>query len=117
MEDHVDTVTAYSDANWAGCIQPRKSTSGGCLMLGSHLWKTWSKTQTSIALFSAETDIYGTMKTAQESIGLISMAREFQVELKARLLCDASAALGVAQQVGIGKIRHLQTGALWLQEQ
>ena len=31
--------------------------------------------------------------------------------------CHASAALGVIQRKGVGKIRHLHTGALWLQEQ
>lgn len=48
---------------------------------------------------------------------MISLGREFDMEYKARLMVDASAALGVAQRMGVGKIRHLQTGALWLQEQ
>ena len=30
---------------------------------------------------------------------------------------DASAALGIAQRKGVGKVRHLSTGTLWLQEQ
>ena len=30
---------------------------------------------------------------------------------------DASAALGIAQRKGVGKVRHLATGTLWLQEQ
>ena len=86
-------------------------------MLGSHLIKTWAKTQTSVALSSAESEFYATLKTAQESIGIISMCRELGKSLKARLLVDASAALGVAQRLGVGKIRHLETGALWLQDQ
>ena len=86
-------------------------------MIGSHLIKTWSKTQSNVALSSAESEFYGTLKTAQESVGLISLARELGEELRARVLVDASAALGVAQRLGVGKIRHLQTGALWLQEQ
>ena len=86
-------------------------------MIGSHLIKTWSKTQANIALSSAESEFYGTLKTAQESIGLISLTRELGQDMRARLLVDASAALGVAQRLGVGKIRHLQTGALWLQEQ
>ena len=86
-------------------------------MLGGHIIKTWSKTQVNIALSSAEIEFYGTLKTAQESMGLISLAKEFDTALKARLLVDASAALGVAQRLGVGRIRHLETGALWLQEQ
>ena len=29
---------------------------------------------------------------------------------------DAAAAIGVAQRVGLGKLRHLETQSLWLQE-
>ena len=47
---------------------------------------------------------------------MIALAREFSDELKAGVLVDASAALGVAQRQGLGKLRHLQTGALWIQE-
>ena len=45
------------------------------------------------------------------------MCKELGQVLKARLLMDASAALGVAHRLGVGRIRHLETGALWLQEQ
>ena len=30
---------AFSDTDWAGCIKTRKSTSGGCLMVGRHMVK------------------------------------------------------------------------------
>ena len=116
-QDPVDEITSFSDANWAGCVKSRKSASGGCLMLGNHLIKTYSKTQSNIALSSAESEFYATMKVCQESIGMISLAKELMMNLKARVMVDASAALGVAQRMGIGKIRHLHTGALWIQEQ
>ena len=110
-------MTTYSDANWAGCVKSRKSTSGGVIRLGDHLLRSWSKTQAKIALSSAESEFYATMKAAQESLGMAAMARELAMSFKIRILVDASAALGVAQRHGIGKIRHLQTGALWIQEQ
>eukprot|EP00974_Lingulodinium_polyedra_P043862 4211438-Lingulodinium_polyedra.AAC.1 len=37
--------------------------------------------------------------------------------LKARLRVDASAAFGIAQRKGIGRVRHLSVGVLWIQEQ
>ena len=37
--DHVDV---YSDTDWPGCPRTRKSTSGGCIVLGQHLIKSWS---------------------------------------------------------------------------
>jgi hypothetical protein len=39
--DHID---AYADTDWAGCPRSRRSTSGGCIMLGTHLLKCWSST-------------------------------------------------------------------------
>ena len=31
-------------------------------------------------------------------------------------MCDSSAAMGVAERKGVGKIRHLDVGKLWIQE-
>ena len=45
-----DTLTVFSDANWAGDKETRKSTLGGAFRLSGHTLKTWSKTQTVVAL-------------------------------------------------------------------
>ena len=42
--------SAFSDSNWAGCHDTRKSTSGACFMHGAHLIKAYSRTQSNIAL-------------------------------------------------------------------
>ena len=47
--DHID---AYADTDWAGCPRSRRSTSGGCIMLGTHLLKCWSSTQAGVAMSS-----------------------------------------------------------------
>ena len=36
--------------------------------------------------------------------------------LKQEVLLDATAALGIARRLGIGKIRHLDTSLLWIQQ-
>ena len=86
-------------------------------MIGSHVIRTWSKTQTTIALSSAEAELFGGVKTACESLGVASLLRDLGQEVKLRMHMDASAALGIAQRKGVGKVRHLSTGTLWLQEQ
>ena len=77
----------------------------------------YAKTQSLIALSSAESEFYGTLKAATEGIGMLSLLEDLGMKYKLAMKVDASAALGVIQRKGVGKIRHLQTGSLWIQEQ
>jgi hypothetical protein len=47
-------LTAYSDADWANCVDKRKSTSGGAFFLGNSLVAWLSKKQGSISLSTTE---------------------------------------------------------------
>ena len=51
-----DRVEFYSDTDWSGCVRTRKSTSGWCIMVGSHVLKTLSSTQPSMSLSSGEAE-------------------------------------------------------------
>eukprot|EP00974_Lingulodinium_polyedra_P015034 1455435-Lingulodinium_polyedra.AAC.1 len=48
-QDQPDQATTFSDSDWAGDKTNCKSTSGGCIMLGKHLIKSWAKSQAVIA--------------------------------------------------------------------
>ena len=61
------TVTAFVDTDFAGCLETRRSTSGGVLVCGSHLVKHWSTTQKITALSSGEAELYGVVKGASEA--------------------------------------------------
>lgn len=50
----VETVVAYSDVDRAGCKTTRKSTIGGCIFIGKHIFKVWSNIQSLMALISGE---------------------------------------------------------------
>lgn len=50
-------LRAYSDADWAGCKDARRSTIGGCITFGQHTVKGWSKTRFLVALSSGESEI------------------------------------------------------------
>ena len=106
----------YTDANWAGDKRTRKSTSGGAIFIGDHLIKSWSKTQSVIALSSAESELYGSIKAAAEGLGQISLLRDWGMDFYGKVLADASAALGIISRQGLGKVRHIDTSYLWIQQ-
>ena len=66
-------LTANSDSDWAGDKKTRKSTSGGIVRIGTHFIKSWSKNQSVIALSSAEAELYAIIKTASETLGIMSL--------------------------------------------
>ena len=85
-------------------------------MHGAHLIKAQSKTQPNFALSSGEAEFYSMVSATSEALGLKAMLQDYQAPLDPWLFVDASAAIGVAQRSGLGKIRHLDTGSLWLQQ-
>ena len=112
-------VLARSDTDWAGCPVTRKSTNGTAVMFGSHCWLTQSSTQTPISLSSGEAEFYGLVKTGSRAIGIHNLCHDLGFhlwgELALEVSTDSSAAKGVAVRRGVGKIRHLETGSLWIQ--
>ena len=73
----------------------------------------YSNTQNLVALNSAENGFYGTlMKAATESLGVLALLEDLGQTCKTAMEVAASAALGMIQRRGVGKIRLLQTGAL-----
>ena len=111
-----EPLTVYVDTDFAGCHVTRRSTSGGAACRGSHLIKHWSTTQSTVALSSAEAELTGISKGAAQGLGLRSIARDLGIELSLRLMSDATAAIGISRRRGLGKVRHLATADLWMQD-
>ena len=111
-----ESVDVYVDSDWAGCHTTCRSTSGGAVTLGSHCIKSWSTTQATVAMSSAEAELFSLTKGAAQSLGILSMALDFGYSLNAVVHSDASAALAIAQRKGLGKVRHLKVQYLWIQD-
>ena len=85
-------------------------------MMGSHVIKTWSTTQSVVSISSGEADYYAMVKGASSGIGIQAMMEEMNIKVGLRLNTDASAAVGIAMRRGVGKVKHIAVSQLWLQE-
>ena len=104
-QESQDVIDIYVDANWAGCRRIRKSTSGGCAMLGRHCLKAWSKTN----------ELFGVIKGFSEGLGLVTLAGDFGADMKVRVHVDDTAAKGMVERRGLSSVRHIEVDNLWIQ--
>ena len=78
--------------------------------------KHWSSTQSTVALSSAEAELTGISKGAAQGLGLQSIAKDLGITLALGIKSDATAAIGISRRRGLGKVRHLATADLWMQD-
>ncbi|WJX17055.1 hypothetical protein P8452_07010 [Trifolium repens] len=86
----VDKLTTYTDADWGGCPDTRRSTSGYCVYLGDNLISWSAKRQPTLSRSSAEAEYRGVANVVSESCWLRNLLLELQCPVtKATLVyCD-----------------------------
>ena len=80
------SCVGYSDADWAGDKNDRKSTSGYCFLLGSGLISWRTNKQSCVALSTAESEYVAFSGAAQEAIWLKSLFHDFQFDNQGPIL-------------------------------
>ena len=91
-------VDGYTDADWAGNISDRKSTSGYFTFVGGNLVTWRSKKQKVVALSSAEAEFRGMAKGLCELLWLRRLLAEigFAPSSEMNLFCDNKAAIDIS---------------------
>lgn len=117
FEQAGNKILADGDSDWAGNKMDRKSTSGGVLRIGSHAIKTWSSTQQTISLSSAEAELYAMTKAATQAVGLMQLMQDFGDSLSVTVQSDSTAAMAIVSREGLGRTRHIQVQYLWMQQE
>ena len=115
-QEHFTSVNAWSDSDHAGCIKTRKSTTGTVIQLGEATVKTAAKGQAVIALSTGEAEYYGLISTASTALGEQAMMADWGVKLSVNIAMDASAGISIGSRRGLGKVKHIDTCYLWVQE-
>nr|GEV57769.1 ribonuclease H-like domain-containing protein [Tanacetum cinerariifolium] len=100
-------LVAYSDADWAGWPNTRRSTSGYCVFLSNNLLSWSSKRQPTLSHSSAETEYPGVANAVAETCWLRNLLRELHTPLSFATLvyCDNVSAVYLSSNL----VQHQRT--------
>lgn len=110
-----EEILVFADSDFAGG-EDRKSTTGGVIFYHGMLVACWSRTQTVVALSTAEAELIALSTAAQEGLFLRHVLDELGVTAPLCLYTDSSAAQAVTLRRGCGRIKHLAVRQMWVQD-
>lgn len=99
-------LEGYSDADWAGCADDRKSTSGGCFYIGNNLVAWLSKKQNSISLSTAEAEYIAAGSAYTQLLWMKQMLEDYGLPQGIlTLYCDNTSAINISKN----PVQHSRT--------
>ena len=112
-------VEAYTDADWAGSVTDRRSTSGYCTFVGGNLVSWRSKKQPVVARSSAEAEFRSMAHGVCELLWLRTMLAELGYPIcePMNLYCDNKAAISIAHNpVQHDRTKHIEVDRHFIKE-
>ena len=111
VKDSPEAIIGYSDADWAGDVQDRRSSSGNVFLLGGGAITWSSRKQSSVALSTVEAEYMALSVAMQEAVWLRQLQEELGVtEAGHRLIFeDNQGAISMAKNPVFHKrTKHVQ---------
>lgn len=103
-------LIGYSDADYAGCKLDRKSTSGGCQLLGEKLVSWSSKKQHSVATSTAEAEYVAAGSCCAQLLWMQHQLVDFGVNFSnTPIYCDNKSAISITENpVCHSRTKHIE---------
>ncbi|CAM8923178.1 unnamed protein product [Rhodiola kirilowii] len=102
-------LVGYCDADWAGNVEDRKSTSGGCFFLGNNLVSWFSKKQNSILLSTAKAEYIAAGSCCTQFLWMKQILSKYGVEQEEiTLYCDNISVISISKNlVQHSRMKHI----------
>ena len=104
------------DSDWAIDKVDRRSTSAGVAQLGGYTIFTYSRTQGSPVMSSADAEGYALGSGACEGLFICAVAKELGMELKLALHSDSMATISQHTKMGLGRRKHVELRFLFVKD-
>jgi len=91
-------ILGYVDADWAGCVDTRRSTTRFCFFLGSSLISWEAKKQTTISRSSSEAEYRALSVATCELQWILYLLKDINIKCVKQpvLYCDSQSAIHIA---------------------
>ncbi|GJW78346.1 retrovirus-related pol polyprotein from transposon TNT 1-94 [Tanacetum coccineum] len=118
-KDYGFELTAFSDADHAGCLDTRKSTSGGIQFLGDKLVSWMSKKQNCTAMSLAEAEYVALSASCAQVMWMRTQLKDYGFNYnKIPLYCDSQSAIAIScNPVQHSRTKHIHTRYHFIKEQ
>jgi hypothetical protein len=114
-------ITAYSDADWAGDLDERKSTTGYFVLINNNIVSWASKKQQTVALSSAEAEYMAITGAGSEVKWLYDLLMELELYKDTNpiiIYTDSQSAAAIANNdVCHGRTKHIATRYHWIRDE
>ena len=96
--DTNSSLVGFSDADWAGNADDRKSTFGGCFCLGNNLVSWFSKKQKFISLSTAEAEYIAAGSCCTQLLWMKQMLEDYGISQEGlTVFCDNTSAINISK--------------------
>ncbi|GKD68871.1 hypothetical protein Tco_1322961, partial [Tanacetum coccineum] len=112
-------MTAYTDADHAGCQDTRRSTSGSAQFLGDKLVRWFSKKQKCITISSTEAKYIALSRCCAQILWMRSLLTNYDFQFnKILLYCDNKSAIALCcNNVQHSRAKHIDVCYHFIKEQ